>query len=113
MSAITLAVNFSGTPDADDQRALRQLIFMENQRLAALIPPGTPLPSSTGAEAKSSYLSILTSQVTLIHSQNIVNAKSQAIGSRFTNDQIQTIFANLIDQLNAGATPAQVIAKTV
>jgi len=110
---LTITVDYTGTPDSDDVRAAKQSIFDENTRRATLIPPGTILPSGTSPEIKASYVGLLAAQVSATHLRNILIAKTQAVSSRFTDSQLQTIFGNLIDQLNAGATVAAVIAKTV
>jgi len=75
---------------------------------------GSPLPMDTPANLKASYLFLLTEKTTQRHQANIVFSKSNdAVATRFTAAQIETIRINLITQLNNGATPAQVIAKTV
>jgi hypothetical protein len=40
-------------------------------------------------------------------------AKTFAMPTRFTQDEIDQINANLIDQLNAGSSSAEVVANTV
>jgi len=111
---ILLTVTYTGTPDADDVLAARQVVFTENKDRAGLNPPGSPLPSSTTAELKASYLSLLQAQVTQRHANNILQAKSdEAVRTRFTAAQIEQIRINLLTQLNNGATVDSVIAKTV
>ena len=111
---IVPSVTFSGTPDADDVRAARQAIFIENRNRAALNPPGVALPSSTAAEVKASYLTILTAIITDLHQQNILRGKGRdAVQTRMTPAQLDAINANIIDALNSGTTPDAVVAKTV
>lgn len=110
---ITFSVGFTGTPDAEDQRAARHAIFTENTRRAALTPPGTPLPNSTAAEVRASYLSILTSQIANQHSTNITYAASRdGVAERFTTDELDQIRRNLVDRLNAGESKASIVADT-
>ena len=111
---VVFTVTFTGIADADDIRTAKQTIYVENQRLAALPTPGTPLATATLADVKASYLSILTARVTADHINNIRLAKSSFVMmTRFTATEVDQINANLIDQLNAGVTSAAVIAKTV
>jgi len=110
---VTLSVTYTGSPDTDDVRAAYQAVYIENQRRAAAIPPGTPLLTDTNANLKASYLTLLTAEAAASHVQRILLAKTQAIATRFTDAELKTIFGNLIDQLNGGATVAAVIAKTV
>jgi hypothetical protein len=58
MSTLAITVNVSN-PDEEDRRAMDLIIARENERRAALVPPGTPLPNSTAAERKSSYESLI------------------------------------------------------
>jgi hypothetical protein len=111
---IAITVNFTGTPDAEDILAANQIVFSENKDRAALNPPGTPLPLSTAAELKASYISLLQAEIIRRHVTNILNAKSNdAVAQHFTPAQVEQIRINLITQLNAGASVASVIAKTV
>jgi hypothetical protein len=111
---IVISVSYTGTPDADDALAAYQIVGQENKDRAALNPPGAVLPTSTTAELKASYLSLLSAEITRFHQRAILFAKSnEAIATRFTPAQVEQIRINLITQLNSGATPAAVIAKTV
>jgi hypothetical protein len=107
---IALSINFTGTPDADDQRAARHLIRLENERLAQLDPPGTPLPTSTGAELKSSYLTVLGAVLTSAHFSYI--DQSRSLQNRFTPEQIKTIHTNLVTRLNAGENAEAIVTDT-
>jgi hypothetical protein len=110
---VVFTINFTGTPDADDQLAARQQVELENQRRAALTPPGTPLDVSTGAAVKASYLTVLTAVLTAAHTSYIALAKDTAgLQQRFTSSEIQTIQTNLITRLNAGEAKSQIIADT-
>jgi hypothetical protein len=111
---ILLSVSYTGTPDADDVLAARQVVFQENKDRAMLTPPGAVLPTSTTAELKASYLSLLQERVMLRHQNNILFAKSdEAVRTRFTPTEVEQIRINLMTQLNNGSTTAAVIAKTV
>ena len=109
---INFTINFSGIPDSDDIRTAKQTVFVENKRIISLNLSGSLLPTSSLSEVKSSYLSILEARITTDHINNIRLAKTQAIPSRFTQDEIDQICGNLIDQLNAGTSSAQVVANT-
>lgn len=115
---IVLSVTFTGTPDAEDVLAARHAIFVENklraQRSAILgATPETPLPTSTPAEIKASYLSILTGRATTRHASYILEAKSEpAAKERFTPAELQQILANLVTRLNNGETAASIITDT-
>lgn len=110
---IAISVNFTGTPDAEDQRAARHIIALENARRAALTPPGTPLPTATGADVKASYLAILTGILTSAHTSYIAQSVSRdGVAERFTADELDQIRKNLVDRLNAGESKAAIIADT-
>lgn len=58
--AITFtALDYTGTPTADEARAALDIINEENARRAAATPPGTPLPTGTNAQKKTSYITCL------------------------------------------------------
>jgi hypothetical protein len=58
---ITTTIN--GTPDGPGEaRTFARLIALENERRAALTPPGTPLPARTATELKASMKVILDAQ---------------------------------------------------
>jgi hypothetical protein len=114
MTIVFTGLTFTGNPDADDIRAAKQTIAVENIRLAALPTPGTPWPMGTLLETKASYMAILIARITVDHVNNITLSKSAAaFGLRFSPADQDTVRANMIDQLNAGASVASIIAKTV
>lgn len=121
---IVLSVTFAGTPDAADTAAARLIVAIENARitaenvrLAALVPPGTPLPLlpvATPAQLKSSYLSLLTAAATQTHVYNIDQAsKSPGLKQVFTDAEIQQIVNNLVARAAGGEATATIIADTV
>jgi hypothetical protein len=71
MSAFTFAITASGTADQEDKNAALYAIGVENARRAALDPPVAALPTSTNAEIKSSYQTVLSTVVSDIHSHNL------------------------------------------
>lgn len=115
---ITLSVAFTGSPDAEDLLAARHAIFVENRLRAqrSALPgatPETPLPTSTPAETKASYLAILTERATNHHKSYILEAQSEpAAKERFTPAELKQILANLVTRLNNGETAASIITDT-
>lgn len=110
---VAFTIDFTGAPDAEDALGARHIIFLENQRRAALTPPGTPLPFATPAQVKSSYLSVLLATVASAHSSYIQQAKSaQGTALRFTPAQLDTIRGNLVTRLNAGESAASLVTDT-
>jgi len=79
MTAITVAANVTGTPDAADRRAMDKEILKENSRRERLDPPGTPLPNSTAPERKASYETILAAQLQETHLTNVANAQQAGV----------------------------------
>lgn len=109
---VVFSLNFSGAPDNDDILAARHIIFLENQRRAALTPPGTPLSTADAASIKASYLTILLATVTAAHTSYIAQAKL-TLNSRFTDAEIQQITQNLVTRLNNGESSASIITDTI
>jgi hypothetical protein len=111
---VVFTLDFTGAPDADDTLAARQIVFIENQRRAALQPPGTPLATNTSAAVKASYLTILLQTVTSAHLSYIAQSKSrESLSTRFSDTEVQQITQNLVTRLNNGETSAAIIADTV
>lgn len=111
--AVIFSIDYTGTVDPDDLLAARHIIFLENQRRAALTPPGTPLLFSTGPQIKASYLATLLATVTSAHLSYVQQAKSaQGTALRFTPSEIETIHANLVARLNAGESAASLVTDT-
>lgn len=110
---VVILVTYTGTADSDDALAARHAVFIENRTRAAATPPGTPLPFSTPAELKASYLIVLGQAVTKFHLESTVAAKSEAgISQRFTLAQVAQINANLVARLNAGEAAATIVTDT-
>lgn len=116
-------IDFTGTPDSDDRLAANHIVFLENKRIttenarrAALSPPEPPLPllpTSPALALKSSYLGLLKSMLVAAHLSYIAQAKSaDGTALRFTEEEQKQIRSNLIARLNAGESPASIIADT-
>lgn len=110
---ITFTTGFTGTPDADDILAARHIIFLENQRRAALTPPGTPLPTANAVNVRDSYLAVLLATLTSAHLSYIQQAKSASGADvRFTPAALEVIRANLTARLNAGESEESIVTDT-
>lgn len=110
---VVYSIDFTGTPDADDVLAARHIIFLENQRRAALTPPGTPLATATPANVKASYLTILLATITSAHLSYIQQSKSASgMDLRFTPAQLETMRGNLVARLNSGEAAATIVTDT-
>jgi len=79
MAVVVITSNVTGIADEQDRRAMNLLIDQENARRAALVPPGTPLPKSTGAERKASYELLLNERLAAMHASYIEQAGSTAL----------------------------------
>lgn len=113
MNITFTALNYTGTPDADDILAARREVDAENKRRAAQSPPGTPLPFATGADLKASYLTLRLASVTAAHLAAIDAAKQPAaLSDLFSNAQLQQITANIMARANAGESAAAIVADT-
>ncbi len=108
MSAITWSsTNFSGAPDDEDRRAAHFLIRVENARRAALDPPGTPLPSSTGAELKASTLTVMDQILTNAWTSYVQQAAGDKTGAN--EDDWKAIKAAIRSRLDNGEAIANII----
>ena len=81
-SDITLDVTFTGTPNDFDIDAATHIIELENVRRANDLdengdPVLSPLPLSTGAELKASYLLLLSGLITKAHASYIKQAAEE------------------------------------
>jgi len=114
-SAITFtSLTFTGTPNADDSLSARYVVDREKKGLTAFLPPGTSLPTDTGANLKASYITVLLAIVTSFHSDSIAGSKTSTglqVGG-FTQTQLDQISANLLSRLNAGEAATSIIADT-
>ena len=103
MSAITFTgIDFTGSPDDNDTAAAQLIVDNENARRAAQEPPETPLPDSTGAELKASYLTILLEIVTNAHASYSKQAAEQAAQSQ----DVKTLWQDATDSQRAAAVTA-------
>jgi len=110
---VIFSIDFAGTPDSDDVLAARHAIFLENKTRSERTPPGTPLPFSTPAQVKSSYLTILAAITTKFHQEAAAYAKTgPGVNQRFTLTQVAQINANLVARLNAGEAAAAIVIDT-
>lgn len=100
--AITLSVDFTGTPDEWDINAGKRIVDAENTRRSNLETPLPALPYSTKAELKASYLTALSFIVQNAHAsyiQQAQNARLLALKNDILNAtdaqiaQIEAIFA--------------------
>lgn len=107
-STITLSVNFTGSPSASDVRTSKWIIAQENNRLAALTPPGVPLPSGTAAEIKSSVLICLKGIVVNYMIDSAARADEDA-AVKLSQDELRDIHRAISDRLNSGSTAAQIL----
>ncbi len=101
MSAITFSVDFSGTPDEFDRAAAQFVIDAENARRAAADPPETPLPDSTAAEVKASYLGELGKAIDSAHANYAKAARTQEI-----EQQVRAAWSDATDAQRAAALAA-------
>jgi hypothetical protein len=104
---ITFQLGFTGTPDATDVRAAKYAVKAENQKRAT--QNLDPLPSSTGAELKASYLAVLLQEVDAAHGEWLKRSVEN-VRAEFTTAQIDLLNAKLRDRLTAGETPDAIIA---
>lgn len=110
---VVFTIDYTGTPDSDDVLAARHIVFVENRRRAALVPPGVVLPTGNAAQIKASYLSLLLELLTAQHLASIELSKSIiGLSSRFTQAERNQIFANITARLNAGETASAIITDT-
>jgi hypothetical protein len=66
MSTVTISTVIQ-TFSAADRAVALAAIAEENQRLASLTPPGTPLPFVTAQEIRASYQTIMADRVMAVH----------------------------------------------
>ena len=109
--AVTFSISNKSDFSQDDFRAAKQAIFVENQNLTQSVPPQDPLPCSNDDEVKASYIFLLERALNNSHIKNIMDAKTRAIVTRFSDEELKQIYASLIDQVNSGVTSAEIIQK--
>jgi hypothetical protein len=88
--------------NADDFRAAKYIIDIENAKRAALDPPETPLPVGTNAEVKASYESMLLKIIDEAHNSYKKQASEQAL----SNNNIKTLWESATDAERAAAITA-------
>lgn len=76
VSALTFSVGATGTPNEFDVEAAAYVVAAENVKRVA--NSQAPLPTSTNAELKASYLQILTQMVLDIHTRYAKQAARQS-----------------------------------
>lgn len=109
MSAITfIQADFTGTPDADDTRAAKWRIDVENDRLA----PGTPLDKTPAATLKTNYLALLTRDNLTNSHADYIRQSNDSANEQFTEEQLQQIKANIKDRLEGGESTASIVTDT-
>jgi len=89
MSIPTFTVNLTSTLDADDRRAILDILTAENLRivaanavLASTNPPGTPialLDVSTGASRKNAYEGYIGNALLPVHASWVAAATAKAL----------------------------------
>lgn len=99
--ALSITVSVSGTATQDDARAARYMVARENERRAALDPPGTPLATSTAAELRASYQTVLGAVVTASHASYVQQSTEHALRNEF-----RQAFEAATDQQRAAALAA-------
>jgi hypothetical protein len=102
MSAITFSIDFTGTPDSTDVEAAKLIIQKENDRRAALDPPEAALPDGTGAELKTSYLSLLADIVANAHG----SYANQAAAEKLKTQSVESLWASATDAQRTAAIAA-------
>lgn len=106
-SSVVLAVTITGTASASDSRAAVYFVKQANVNLAAQEPPGTPLPAANATQYRASYAILLGQGVTKLHNENLVTS---AVSPPLTDTEFKDIKKAVTDSLNAGRTPATIIA---
>lgn len=105
---ITLAVNVSGTLDADDKTAMIQYIVQRN------IGRAVQLPFDTNVNIKNSYQTLLGEEVLSTHLTNIDNIVADTNGltlAGFSDSDRQAIRKALIHKAQSGKSPASLVAS--
>ena len=101
MSTVIILANVTGSADEKDRRAMKMLIDQENERRAALDPPGTPLPQSTAPERRASYETVLQPILASAHASYI-----QQAGERVLLSDLKPLWAAATDAKRAAALAA-------
>ena len=72
-------VNITNTNAGIDGQAARYIVALENERRAALDPPGTPLPLTPAGDLVTSYETVLAATVAAAHASYIIQAGEQSL----------------------------------
>lgn len=107
---ISPSVSLGGSLDADDKRAALLAVARENA--VRLANNQSLLPIDTAANLRASYITVLSSVIVNIHTALINDSKtSQAVkDSGWTQPEIDTIHAAIVDRLAAGESKAAILA---
>ena len=100
MTNLTFNTSWTGTPNEFDINAAHFLVDLENAKLAAEEPPGTPLPKSNNAQLKSSVETIL--NATQLKSWSSYGDQAVAAGyvagtPEKTNSEVKDLYKNATD----------------
>lgn len=98
---ISFTIDYTGTPDEDDILGAKLIVNQENARRAQQEPPETPLPDSTNAELKASYLEVLTNIVVNAHIDYARQSKQIT-----RNQQVQNLWMNATEAQREAAITA-------
>lgn len=97
MTTLVIETRVTGSADREDRETMIDVITKENDRRAALDPPGTPLLMSTVAEQRVSYAIIQSVVANDVHRHNIAHASELTLRDlrdnfdKFTDEQRATI----------------------
>jgi hypothetical protein len=108
-STVTMTVAITGSANPNDIRAFRHKVNLENERRAALTPPGTPLPVSPAAVLRTSYATLLSADIQSGHSV-VIDQANRAIEQELTQQELGQVRAAIRDRLLAGESKASIIS---
>ena len=122
MTTISFTTNITGTPDAEDRRAMVMIINDENARRTefnaqatlfnnTVPPPATPralltlLPLSTAAERRTSYEIVLAMRVAEVH-ENYIRQASERVENDVAFKDLRPLWADATPAKKAAAIAA-------
>ena len=95
--ALSIAVTIGGSPTQDDGRAAKFIVSQENERRAALDPPGAVLPTNTAAALAKSYETVLVATLVSAHesyvkqaAESYVTDASRAAAFKSASDSVRS-----------------------
>ncbi len=91
MTTLVIETRVTGSADREDRETMIDVITKENDRRAALDPPGTPLLMSTVPEQRTSYAEVMSVVANDVHRHNM----SQAVELTFR--EIRDFLPNATD----------------